>query len=205
MKLKSCGPKSSQHFCAVREALGLIDHGLRGYLEWIPIEQFLFWLALSREDRYTVRVIACLSRLLMIAVLGLLLGAANPQDPASAKDLEGLQGTWKLVSAMQDGKALPDDKVKKTTIVFKHDTFQFPELAEYATSRSGTIKLDARKKPKHMDAISTNKEVMLGIYELGGDSYKVCFAPAGKPRPSEFASNPGSGYILQVWEQKKSE
>lgn len=170
-----------------------------------PVEQLLFWLAPSREGRYIVRMIASLSRLLMIPALGLLLGAANPQDPASTKDLEGLQGTWKLVSAMQDGKALPDEKVKETTIVFKHDTFQFPKLAEYATSRLGTIKIDATKTPKQMDAISTNKEVMLGIYELNGDIYKVCFAPVGKSRPSELGSNPGSGYILQVWERKKKE
>lgn len=130
------------------------------------------------------------ARLLMIPALGLLLGADNPQDPASTKYLEELQGTWKLVSAMQDGEALPDDKVKETTIVFKHDTFQLSNLAKYATSRSGTIKIDATKTPKQMDAISTNKEVMLGIYELNGDSYKVCFAPVGKPRPSELASNP---------------
>jgi uncharacterized protein (TIGR03067 family) len=113
----------------------------------------------------------------MIAALGLSLVAANPQDPASAKDLEGLQGTWKLVSAMQDGKALPDDKVRETTIVFKHDTFHFPELAEYATSRSGTIKLDATQKPKYIDAVSTNKEVMIGIYELEGDSLQSLLRP----------------------------
>jgi uncharacterized protein (TIGR03067 family) len=106
---------------------------------------------------------------------------------------------------MQDGKALPDDKVKKTTIVFKDDTFLFPDMAEYATSRSGTIQLDATKTPKHMDAISTEKEIMPGIYELNGDNYKVCFAQAGKPRPSEFTFNPGSGYIIQVWERKKKE
>ena len=94
----------------------------------------------------------------------------------SKKDLEGLQGTWKLVSAMQDGKALPDDEVKKSTIVIKDDAFHFPGLAEDATSRSGTIKLDATKRPKHMDTISTEKEVMLGIYELESDSYKICFA-----------------------------
>src|ERR1700687_3904902 len=104
-------------------------------------------------------MITCLFRLLIIAALALLLGAANAQDPASKKDLEGIQGTWKLVSAMQDGKPLPDDQVKKTTIVFKHNTFRFPEMAEYATSRSGTIKLDATKTPKQEDAISTKKEV----------------------------------------------
>jgi hypothetical protein len=114
-----------------------------------------------------------------------------------------MQGTWNLVSAMQDGKALPEDKVKQTTIVIKDDTFRFPGLAEDATSRAGTFKLDATKKPKEMDSTSTEKKVMLGIYELEQDSYKICFALAGKPRPTEFASIPGSGQILQVWERKK--
>jgi len=145
------------------------------------------------------------ARLLMIPAVVLLIAADKPPDPASKKDLDGLQGTWKLVSATQDGKVLPDDKVKKTTIVFKHDAFHFLESAEYATSRSGTIKIDATKQPKHMDAISTKGEVMLGIYQLNADSYRVCFAPAAKPRLRKFVSNPGSGYILQVWERKKKE
>src|SRR5437773_8569560 len=118
-------------------------------------------------------------------------------------DLDAMQGTWNLVSAMQDGNALPEDKVKQTTIVFKDDTFRFPGSAEYATSRKGTIKVDATKTPKQMDAISTEKEVMSGIYELNGDNYKVCFAPVGKPRPDELTSKPGSGYILQVWQRQK--
>jgi uncharacterized protein (TIGR03067 family) len=145
------------------------------------------------------------AQLLIIAAIGVSLAADNPQDPASKKDLDGLQGTWKLISAMRDGEALPKDKVKKTTIVIKDDTFLFPDLAEYATSKEGTIKLDATKKPKQMDATSTEKEVMLGIYELDGDRYKVCFAPTGKPRPSEFACKPGSGNLLQVWKRKKEQ
>lgn len=120
------------------------------------------------------------------------------------KDLDALQGTWSLVSAMQDGKTLAADKVKQTTIVFQGDTFRFPELAEYATSRAGTIKLEATKTPKQMDATSTEGELMRGIYELRGDQYKVCFAPAGKARPTDFTSKAGSGYILQFWQRKQS-
>jgi uncharacterized protein (TIGR03067 family) len=144
------------------------------------------------------------ARLLMIAALGLLLGACNRQATAKTPktDLDRLRGTWNLVSAMQDGNALPEDKVKQTTIVFKGDTFRFPQSAEYATSRAGTIKLDETKRPKEMDAISTEKEVMLGIYALEENGYKVCFAPAGKPRPTEFTSAPGSGQILQVWQRQ---
>ena len=145
------------------------------------------------------------AQFLIIAATGVSLAADNPQDLASKKDLDGLQGSWKLASAMRDGEVLPKDKVKKTTIVIKDDTFLFPDSAEYATSKEGTIKLDATTKPKQMDATSTEKEVMLGIYELDGDRYKVCFAPTGKPRPSEFASKPGSGNLLQVWKRKKKQ
>jgi uncharacterized protein (TIGR03067 family) len=146
------------------------------------------------------------ARLLMIAAVGLLIGGCNrqAQAPAAPKtDLDRLQGTWYLVMAMQDGKTLPDDKVKQTTIVFKKDTFRFPGSAEYATSKSGTIKLDETKTPKEMDAISTEKELMPGIYALDEGGYKVCFAPAGKPRPTNMGSAPGSGYILQVWSRQK--
>jgi uncharacterized protein (TIGR03067 family) len=146
------------------------------------------------------------ARLLMITGLGLLLAACSRQasaPPSAPKtDLDRLQGTWNLTSAMQDGKPLAEDKVKQTTIVFKGDAFRFPGSAEYATSKEGTIKLDESKTPKEMDAISTEKEVMLGIYVLEENGYKVCFAPAGKPRPSEFNSTPGSGYILQSWERQ---
>ncbi len=121
-----------------------------------------------------------------------------------AKDGLG-QVSGHLVSRHGDArKTLPEDKVKQTTIVFKGDTFRFPGLAEYATSKSGTIKLDETKTPKEMDAISTEKEVMLGIYALDEGGYKVCFAPAGKPRPTDLGSTPGSGYILQVWARQKN-
>jgi hypothetical protein len=55
-----------------------------------------------------------------------------------------------------------------------------------------------------MDSTSAEKEVTLGIYELEPESYKVCFAPAGTPRPTNFSSEPGSGQILQIWERQKN-
>jgi uncharacterized protein (TIGR03067 family) len=156
----------------------------------------------SATQQSTLLGVTMKMQLLMIAAVGVVLAACNRQAPAPKTDLDRLQGTWNLVSAMQDGKALPEDKVKQTTIVFKGDTFRFPGSAEYATSRAGTIKLDENKTPKEMDAISTEKEIMLGIYRLEEYGYKVCFAPAGKPRPTEFSSAPGSGYILQSWQRQ---
>jgi uncharacterized protein (TIGR03067 family) len=156
------------------------------------------------EPEFTFQVTVKVT-LLIIAASGLLLAACNRQEPAAApkSDLERFQGTWYLVLAMQDGKTLPEDQVKETTIVFKADAFRYPESAEYAPSKSGTIKLDETKTPKEIDAISTDKETMLGIYALEEAGYKVCFAPAGKPRPTKMGSAPGSGYILEVWSRQK--
>ena len=142
----------------------------------------------------------------MIAAVGLLIGACNrqAQAPAAPKtDLDRFQGTWYLVKALQDGKSLPEDKVKQTTIVFKGDTFRYPGSVEYATSKEGTIKLDETKTPKEIDAISTEKVALLGIYAMDEGGYKVSFAPEGKPRPTALGSPLGSGYILQVWARQK--
>jgi uncharacterized protein (TIGR03067 family) len=162
-----------------------------------------FQLAFRRTELHSWSTMK--TQLLVITGLGLLLAACNRQQPAAAPktDLDRFQGTWYLVSAMQDGNALPEEEVKQTTIVIKGDTFRFPKSAEDVTSRAGTFKLDETKTPKEMDTISTEKEVMLGIYALEENGYKVCFAPAGKPRPTEMGSAPGSGYILQSWERQK--
>ena len=63
----------------------------------------------------------------------------------------------------------------------------------------GTFKIDPTKRPRRMDATTPAGEVSLGIYEVEGDDYRVCFAPPGEERPRAFGSEPGSGYIYQVW------
>ena len=145
-------------------------------------------------------------QLLVITGLGLLLAACNRQQPQAAApktDLDRFQGTWYLVAAVEDGNVLPQEKVKGETIVFKGDTFQFPGSAADATSKAGTFKLDENKTPKEIDSTSKEKVTMLGIYRMDDNGYKICFAPAGKPRPTDFGSQPGSGNILQSWGREK--
>jgi hypothetical protein len=42
---------------------------------------------------------------------------------------------------------------------------------------------------------------MLGIYELKGDTFKVCFDPKGKERPSDFTGK--AGRMTAVVEREK--
>jgi uncharacterized protein (TIGR03067 family) len=75
------------------------------------------------------------------------------------------------------------------------------------TVASGKFSIDATKRPKEIDIMDAsgnkNEQTKLGIYEVDGDTYKYCLAPAGKPRPKEFVSKEGSGDSLGVMKREK--
>jgi uncharacterized protein (TIGR03067 family) len=70
----------------------------------------------------------------------------------------------------------------------------------------GTSTIDPTKKTKTIDLKLTEGdgkgEVHLGIYELGEKTRKLCFAPPGKDRPTEFTSKSGSEHILVTFERE---
>jgi uncharacterized protein (TIGR03067 family) len=127
-----------------------------------------------------------------------LIAADAPKD-----DLHKLQGTWSLVSAVRDGKDVPDDEVNRATLVIQGNTFTLPEDARVATGPSGTFTIDPSRTPRAIDATPSSGpnrgETWLGIYEVMGDLYKIAFAPPGRARPTRYVSEPGSGQLHSVW------
>jgi uncharacterized protein (TIGR03067 family) len=146
------------------------------------------------------------------ALLALMAASFVAPDDRNAdaikKDYERLSGRWRLVSAIEDGKEVPADEVKKTELITKGDTFTILGDSKLGTSPSGTFKIDPSKTPKTVDSLQgkgPNKgETILGIYEIIDDNNKrACWAPPGKPRPTDFTSKPGSGHLLQVWKRER--
>jgi uncharacterized protein (TIGR03067 family) len=139
---------------------------------------------------------------LIASVLGVLI-AANTGDDAAKKDLEKFQGNWQLTSAERDGKKTPQEDAKKITLTIQGSKFILRKASEVISE--GTMKLDPTKKPKAVDETITtgpNKgKVFSAIYEIDEEHHKICFAAAGKERPTAFNSMPGSGQILQVWKR----
>jgi len=124
-------------------------------------------------------------------------------EETGADVLKKLQGTWKFVSQEMDGKPAPKDEVGKQTITFTGDKWTVRRDGEVV--RGGTHKFDPAKKPAQVDAAVTEGEgkgdTMLGIYELKGDTLRVCFDPKGKKRPTDFASK--SDRMTAVVERQK--
>lgn len=136
---------------------------------------------------------------LLALVAGFLVAADDPKD-----ELKKLEGNWTMVSGEKDGKNVAEQTIKTAKIVFngdQHDVKVGDDIFK------GTHKIDLSKKPKAIDATDTEGpfkgKTVYGIYELDGDTFKVCFAKPGEDRPKEFSSKSGTGHILHVWKKEK--
>ena len=139
----------------------------------------------------------------LLVLFAAVLIAAHSGDDAAKKDLAKFQGNWTLISAERDGKKTPEEDAKKIKLTIQGNKFVLRK--DGVVISEGTMTLDPSKKPKEVDeTISTgpNKgKVFSAIYEIDDEHHKICFAAAGKERPTEFSS--GNGRLLQVWRREK--
>src|SRR5260370_21353555 len=142
-------------------------------------------------------------RLLGVAAAGLLLAAPAPAEDLNKKDLEKLQGTWKVVSAVEWGDAVPADKVGDIRLTIDGD--KVATTGGPGKDAKATIKLDASKSPPAIDVTPDDKDAptMLGVYQLDGDTLKIALNRKGKDRPAEVASKADSGVGLMVLKREK--
>ena len=144
----------------------------------------------------------------LVAAAALLLGANPPgavvEDKgddamAVAEELKRFEGTWRYESTIVEGTSIPTTALANVRLVLKGDTFAMTDPS--ATYR-GTFKVDPTAVPKTIEISFTEGpevgKTSRGIYELEGDTYKVCIGLAGRDRPETFACKPGSGHALQV-------
>src|SRR6476620_5241726 len=125
----------------------------------------------------------------MMCLLLLATGAVMAADDRLKSDQEKLRGTWLTVSLVTNGKTLVTDKTPpaagpETKLVYDGDKWKI-QVGDQVVA-SGKFKVDATKSPKAIDIFDEtgvkNEKTKLGIYELNGDTYKYCLAPANKPR-----------------------
>jgi uncharacterized protein (TIGR03067 family) len=121
------------------------------------------------------------------------------------REIKKFQGTWTFESSETGGKKLPAGELKGLILTFEGDKHTVKKGDQVI--QVGTQKLDPSKSPKTIDVTLTegpNKgKVLLGIYEIDGDTLKVCFDLQGKKRPTEFKSAAGSHTFVNVHKRVK--
>jgi uncharacterized protein (TIGR03067 family) len=143
---------------------------------------------------------------LSILAAGFLVAAAPAPDDAVKKEMARLEGTWSVKALTVDGKQVPEEDISKLKVVLKGDTYTLE--ADGKVAEEGTWTIDPTKKPKTIDTTpktGDNKgKPSQGIYQLDGDTLKMCFGPTGKEdRPKEFESKEGTKYELGVYKREK--
>lgn len=127
-------------------------------------------------------------------------GAQANDNPELEKEVRKFQGAWTLESSVTGGQEIPRDQLKGFIVIYEGDNHTV-KMGDKVI-QVGTQKIDPSKSPKTIDVTmieGPNKgAVMLGIYEIVGDTLKACFDPLGKKRPTEFKSAPGSQNFLNV-------
>jgi len=115
-------------------------------------------------------------------------------------DLKKLQGTWHIVTLEMEGQKYPSGGSK---IVIHGERFVSLNMgAEY----EGSVAVDETQAPKTFDLLfeegpeKGNKS--LGIYELDGESWKICLGLTGKSRPKKFAAEKGTGHALELLQRE---
>jgi uncharacterized protein (TIGR03067 family) len=120
------------------------------------------------------------------------------------EDARILEATWVPAIAELAGKEFPE-KVLKTMKLIVKDGRYTAKVGDVIDQ--GTVKIDSTKKPKAMDIMGTegpNKgKTFLAIYELKGDSLRICYDLSGKARPTEFKTKVDTQLFLVTYMREK--
>src|SRR5712692_1020082 len=99
-----------------------------------------------------------------------------------ADDAKDLNDTWKPVEGTGAGATLSKEFLDSVTLTITDGAKYKAKVGEM--EESGTFKFDATKTPKTMEikiGDGPNKDkTLLAIYELSGDTLKVCYDTTGK-------------------------
>lgn len=141
----------------------------------------------------------------MYAAFAVLFTLSSPAADPAPNDTQKIQGTWKIVAEVEDGREASADRNAKVRLVFSAERVV---LKESDDSREGTYRLDAARRPGHIEIVPASGPFkgrkLTGIYSIEGGSLRICLpCEPDRETPADFSSRAGSGRILLTLEREK--
>lgn len=119
---------------------------------------------------------------------------------AGRSDLDQMQGDWVPTEIVANGEKLSADLLTSIKLTIKGNDYAL----EYSGGTSqGSFKLKNASPSKFMDATTNSGDDIPAIYEVSGDTMKICYAMNGAARPTEFKSAEASNHILTLYKRKQ--
>ena len=127
-------------------------------------------------------------------------------EDAAQNELKKIEGTWRFVSRVRvDGKPNPPEQLARWKLTITGEKWSV--LEDGKLGNAGVHKFDPTKKPAQLDVLITKGEEKgsyhIGIYELEGDTMKVCLGFPNKERPTSFTPELGQYAVVFQREQEK--
>jgi uncharacterized protein (TIGR03067 family) len=136
----------------------------------------------------------------MIPALVALLASAEA-SPSKGDEMDGI---WKPVEAELGGVKFPAETFKDWRLELTKGKYV---LHGAESPDQGSFVIDSSKKPRTMDISGTdgpNKgKTFPCIYELEGDTLRICYDLSGKKRPVEFKTAKQTKEYLVTYKREK--
>ncbi|MBL8865012.1 MAG: TIGR03067 domain-containing protein [Planctomycetia bacterium] len=131
-----------------------------------------------------------LGSLVLFAACATLIAAPVPKEKPAVKDEEAIIGIWSFekfdTGGEGDANGPPQEELAKMRLEFKKDGKMTISRGQAGKEKNGTYKLDPSAKVKTIDFID-ERRTSPGIYELNGDTLKLCIAEGNNAaRPTEM-------------------
>lgn len=131
-------------------------------------------------------------------------GCATTSQGTMSDDAKAVQGNWKPARAELAGQPMSDAILK--IISLKLDDGKYEVFVGEEPDR-GTYTLDSSTKPRSMTITGTDgpnvAKTFPAIYELNGDTLRICYDLSGAKYPAEFKSVAGTKLYLVTYNRKK--
>jgi uncharacterized protein (TIGR03067 family) len=132
------------------------------------------------------------------------LAAQESADHKAPDDQKSLQGDWIPVKAELAGKPMPEAVLKTISLKLTKSDY---EVLVSGKPDKGTWSIDRAAKPKGMKINGVKGpnagKTFPAIYELAGDTLRVCYDLSGKKRPTEFKTKADTKLYLVTYQRKK--
>jgi uncharacterized protein (TIGR03067 family) len=136
-----------------------------------------------------------------IALVVVFAAPAFADDKAAEAEAKALRGAWRLVAREEAGTKADGKALRGETLSLGPDGFVMK--TGDATRAGGTVTFDPSRSPKALTMAITRGDLggkaLHAIYELDGDTLRLCYDRDGKDAPDVFKTAPGSGLVLDSY------